>query len=265
MDPQDQQEQEQEGSMMQELFKNIIQLNKERLECEKNFQFVDAGRIKDHLKKLGEEYVRVSLHSIREKQQGEKNGLEAEYEKELDQLNSKWETELNTNEEQAQAQFQEIQQRQAQEMAEFQEKLKKEVPNQVKMSSEVLNLEYQVSVLVKDQRYNEAAIVQKKLEKLRDQVILKANSGIDDSIRLKLEAASKKQENEMVAIEKRINSNRDLLIRAKDEEFERLNSKFRVYREKLENNHINEFLREEKKLKSFNPCSNSLAYEEGGE
>jgi len=248
--------------MMQELFKSIVQLNKDRLECEKNFQFVDAGRIKDHLKKLGEEYVRVSLHAIREKQQGEKDGLEAEYEKELDQLNAKWETELTQNEEQARVQFEEVQQRQQQEMGEFQERLKKEVPNQVKMSSEVLNLEYQVSALVKDQRYNEAAVVQKKLERLRDQVIVKANSGIDDSIRLKLEAASKKQENEIVAIEKRINSNRDLLLRAKNEEFERLNSKFRVYREKLENNHVNEFLKEEKRLKGFNPCSNSLAFEE---
>ena len=248
--------------MMQELFKSIVQLNKDRLECEKNFHFVDAGRIKDHLKKLGEEYVRVSLHAIREKQQGEKDGLEAEYEKELDQLNAKWEAELTQNEDQARMQFEEVQQRQQQEMAEFQERLKKEVPNQVKMSSEVLNLEYQVSALVKDQRYNEAAVVQKKLEKLRDQVIVKANSGIDDSIRLKLEAASKKQENEIVAIEKRINSNRDLLLRAKNEEFERLNSKFRVYREKLENNHVNEFLKEEKRLKGFNPCSNSLAFEE---
>ena len=248
--------------MMQELFKSIVQLNKDRLECEKNYQFVDAGRIKDHLKKLGEEYVRVSLHAIREKQQGEKDGLEAEYEKELDQLNAKWEAELTQNEEQARLQFEEVQQRQQQEMAEFQERLKKEVPNQVKMSSEVLNLEYQVAALVKDQRYNEAAVVQKKLERLRDQVIVKANSGIDDSIRLKLEAASKRQENEIVAIEKRINSNRDLLLRAKNEEFERLNSKFRVYREKLENNHVNEFLREEKRLKGFNPCSNSLAYEE---
>lgn len=247
---------------MQELFKSIVQLNKDRLECEKNYQFVDAGRIKDHLKKLGEEYVRVSLHAIREKQQGEKDGLEAEYEKELDQLNAKWEAELTQNEEQARLQFEEVQQRQQQEMAEFQERLKKEVPNQVKMSSEVLNLEYQVAALVKDQRYNEAAVVQKKLERLRDQVIVKANSGIDDSIRLKLEAASKRQENEIVAIEKRINSNRDLLLRAKNEEFERLNSKFRVYREKLENNHVNEFLREEKRLKGFNPCSNSLAYEE---
>ena len=259
MDGQDQNENEQEGSMIQEIYKSIIQLNKERLECEKNYQFVDAGKIKEHLKKLGEEYVRVSLHMLREKQQSEKEGLENEYEKEMDNLNVKWESEVQKNEEETKKQYEEIQERQMVEMEELQDNLKKNAPTQVKMSPEVLNTEYQISVLVKDQRYNEAAVVQKKLEKLREKCLQKGHGGLDDSIRNKLEAANKRQETELVAIEKRINANREALFKAKDFEFEQLNSKFKVYREKLENNHVNEFIKEEKRLKAFNPCSNNFA------
>ena len=259
MDGQEQNENEQEGSMIQEIHKSIIQLNKERLECEKNYQFVDAGKIKEHLKKLGEEYVRVSLHMLREKQQSEKEGLENEYEKEMDNLNVKWESEMQKNEEETKKQYEEIQERQMVEMEELQENLKKNAPTQVKMSPEVLNMEYQISVLVKDQRYNEAAVVQKKLEKLREKCLQKGHGGLDESIRNKLEGANKRQETELVAIEKRINANREALFKAKDFEFEQLNSKFKVYREKLENNHVNEFIKEEKRLRAFNPCSNNFA------
>ena len=259
MDGQEQTENEQEGSMIQEIYRSIIQLNKERLECEKNYQFVDAGKIKEHLKKLGEEYVRVSLHMLREKQQNEKEGLESEYEKEMDNLNAKWESELQKNEEETKKQYEEIQERQMAEMEELQENLKKNAPVQVKMSPEILNMEYQISVLVKDQRYNEAAVVQKKLEKLREKCLQKGHGGLDESIRNKLETANKRQETELVAIEKRINANREALFKAKDFEFDQLNSKFRVYREKLENNHVNEFIKEEKRLKAFNPCSNNFA------
>ena len=85
---------------------------------------------------------------------------------------------------------------------------------------------------------------------------------MDESIRSRLEAINKRQENEIAVLEKRIAANRENLFKTKDAEFDQLNSRFRVYREKLDNNHINEFIREEKRLKSFNPCANSLAWEE---
>jgi ElaB/YqjD/DUF883 family membrane-anchored ribosome-binding protein len=259
MEGHDQDQVDQEGSMMQEIYKSIVQLNRERLECEKTYQFVEAGKIKDHLTKLGEEYVRVSLHLLREKQQSEKDGLESEYEKEIDNLNGKWEERLQKHEEETQHQYEEIRERQQQEMEQLQEHLQKSAPTQIKMSPEILNLEYQISVLVKDQRYNEAAIVQKKLAKLKDKAVEKGHGAIDESLRNKLEAANKKRENELIAIEKRLNSLRDQLFREKDSEFDQLNSRFKVYREKLENNHVNEFIKEEKRLKGFNPYSKAFA------
>ena len=262
MEGQEQIENEIEGSIIQDIYKSMVQFNKERIECEKNFQFVEAGKIKDHLKKLGEEYVRVSLNMLRERQEVEKEGLEGEYEKEVDGLNAKWEEELNNNEQDTERQYQEIQQRQQEEMEAEQEKLRKNAAKEIKMSPEILNMEHQINLLVKDQRYNEAAVVQKKLEVLRDKRVQKGSFNMDESIRSRLEAINKRQENEIAALEKRIAANRESLFKAKDLEFDQLNSRFRVYREKLDNNHINEFIREEKRVKTFNPCANSLAYAE---
>ena len=262
MEGQEQIENEIEGSIIQDVYKSMIQFNKERLECEKNFQFVEAGKIKDHLKKLGEEYVRVSLNMLRERQDVEKEGLEGEYEKEVDGLNAKWEEELKNNEEDTDRQYAEIQQRQQEEMEGEQERLRKNAAKEIKMSPEILNMEHQINLLVKDQRYNEAAVVQKKLEVLRDKRVQKGSFNMDESIRSRLEAINKRQENEIAVLEKRIAANRENLFKTKDAEFDQLNSRFRVYREKLDNNHINEFIREEKRLKSFNPCANSLAWEE---
>lgn len=259
---QHEQQEEQEGSMIQEIFKNIVQLNKERMECERNFQFVEAGRIKDNLKKLGEEYIRVNMVMMREKQRNEKESLEAEYEKDADASNAKWDAEIAKSEEDAENQYNEITQRQQQELSDVQEKLKKVEEREIKMSPEILNLQHQIMALVKDQRYNEAAVLQKKLEKLRDACVQKNQFTMDESIRNKLEAVHRKHENEIMAIEKRINANREALYKAKETEFEQLNSRFKVYREKLENNHANELIKEEKRMKSFNPCSNNLAMED---
>ena len=264
MNPQEtnEQEQEQEGSMIQEIFKNIVQLNKERLECERNYQFVEAGRIKDNLKKLGEEYIRVNMEMMREKQRNERESLEAEYEKDVDASNTKWDAEIAKGDEDSENQYNEITQRQQQELTEVQEKLKKIEEKEIKMSPEILNLQHQIQGLVKDQRYNEAAILQKKLEKSRDICVQKNQFSMDESIRNKLETVHRKHENEIMAIEKRINANREAMYKAKELEFEQLNSRFKVYREKLENNHANELIKEEKRMKSFNPCSNNLAMEE---
>ena len=74
-----------------------------------------------------------------------------------------------------------------------------------------------------------------------------------------MESFNKKHENELVAIEKRLNSDREELLRMREKDFEKVHSKFRVFREKLDNNHNADFIREEKKLKTFNPSANYLA------
>lgn len=255
----DQERQDHEQSVTNEIFSTIIQLNRERLDYEHEHKFFEAGRIKDQLKKLGEEYTKVSLYTLRERQRQEKEGLEAEYEKELEELSKTWEERLQKNEEEIRNFMEATQERQREELGRFESDLKQNIPQQGRMSSEILNLEYQIEMLVKDQRYTEAGQLQKKLESQRNNCMIKISNKTEEKIRNMLEAVVKRQENEFVAIEKRLNSDREELLKMRDKDFEKIHSKFRVFREKLENNHNSEFIREERKLKSFNPSSNHLA------
>ena len=255
----DQERQEQEHSVTNEIFSTIVQLNRERLEFEREQKFFEAGRIKDQLKKLGSEYAKVSLYTLRERHRQEKEGLEAEYEKELDELSKTWEERLQKNEEEIRNFMEATQERQREELGRFEGDLKQNIPQQGRMSSEILNLEYQIEMLVKDQRYTEAGQLQKKLEGLRNNCMIKINTKTEEKVRNLLENMVKRQENEFIAIEKRLNSDREELLKMREKDFEKIHSKFRVFREKLENNHNAEFIREEKKMKGFNPSSNHLA------
>jgi hypothetical protein len=254
------QHEDQENNVRDEIFHSIVQLNKERLAVESQQHFFEAGKIKDQLKRLGQEYVKVALFSLRERQRQEREGLESEYEKELEELAKVWDERLAKNEEDIREFLQETQNRQAEEMIRFENDLKQNIPQQGRMSSEVLNLEFQIEKMVKDQRYTEAGHLQRRLETLKNDCLQKINQKTEDKVRNLLENYNKRHENELTVIEKRLNSERDELLKMREKDFERVHSKFKVFREKLESNHTADFIREQKKLKTFNPSSNQFAH-----
>ena len=81
----------------------------------------------------------------------------------------------------------------------------------------------------------------------------------DEKIWNLIEAGIKRHQNELVATEKKINTEREELLKIREKDFDKLHSKFKVFREKLENNHTSDFIWEEKRLRTFNPSSNHLA------
>ena len=250
---------EPESNVADEIFNTIIQLNRERLELEREQKFFDAGRTKEQLKRLGEEYVKVSLYSLKERQRLEKEGLEAEYEKELEEQARVWDERLAKNDAELRGFLEATQERQRDELLRFEGDLRQNLPQQGRFSPEVLNLQYQVEQLVKDQRYNEAGFLQRRLDVLKNECLARMGQKTEDKIRNLVEHKGRRHENELVAIEKRLNSDREELLKMREKDFERIHSKFRVFREKLDNNHSIDFVREEKRLRSFNPSSNNLA------
>lgn len=87
----------------------------------------------------------------------------------------------------------------------------------------------------------------------------KISDKTDGKIRNLLETMVKRHENELLVIEKRLNSDREELLKMREKDFEMIHSKFRIFREKLETNHNADYIKEEKRLKSFNPSANYLA------
>jgi len=260
MEVQDKHEQEDDG-VAQQIYERIVQFNRERLELERNCNFLEAGRVKEHLNALGEEYKNAVLFAIRERQRGEREGLDAQYDEELRELTGGWDARLEESEEEIRGAMLAVQEKQNEEIGRYEEDLKANMPVVGRMPPEVLNLEYQIARLVADQRYSEAAQLQKKLEKTRRDAELKIHGRTEDKIKLLLENLIKKHETELLAVEARLNAERDTLLAAREKEFEALHTKFRVFREKLEKNHAGEFNREERALKTFKPSSNHLAHE----
>jgi len=251
-----------EGNIAEQIYNRIVEMNRERLELEKEMNFIEAGRIKEHLQALGEEYKNAVLFTIRERQKQEKESLELQYEEELKELSGNWDKKLEENEEEIKQVMMSIQEKQNEEIQKYEEELKQNMPVVGRMPPEVLNLEFQIEKMVKDQRYTEAAQMQKKLEKLRRDSENKIQKKTEDKIKILLENLIKKHETELLAVESRLNAERDNLLITREKDFENLHAKFKVFREKLENNHNTEFNKEEKALKGFKASSNYLAFEQ---
>ncbi len=239
----------------------IINLNRERIQFESGNDFISAGQVKEQLRELGEEFKQVSLLTIRDRQKMERESLEQQYEEELEQKAIEWDHKLQENENYIQEVMEKVIQTQEEEIQVYENDLRQNMPPNKKASKDVLNTEYQIRKLVKKQRYKEAAILQKKLHKLRMKCEMKGAEETNDKIRKLLENLIKKQENDRMAIELKLNLQRDELLSTREKEFDAIHSKFNVFREKLESNHNNEFLAKQKDLKSFNPSSNHLIQE----
>ena len=130
------------------------------------------------------------------------------------------------------------------------------MPKVGKMSPEVLNLEYQIDRLVKDQRYKEAHALQKKVEVLREKCSVKIDQQTSQRRNHKVDHFMQKQDYEMQALCKKIDTGREELVKAKEKDYQKLVSKYRVLRENLDDSQVLEYQKHLKTLKMFKPSSN---------
>lgn len=65
-----------------------------------------------------------------------------------------------------------------------------------------------------------------------------------------------KQNNELSALRKKIDSGREELLKAREKDYQKLVAKYRVLRENLDDSQILEYQKIEKNLKLFKPSSN---------
>lgn len=250
-----------ENNIAQQIYHQIVELNKQRLELERQHNFLNAGKLKVQLERLGEDYKNAVLYSIRNRQNQEREGLEQQYNEELQELSTNWDNKLEENEQEIKQTMISMQEKQNEDLQKYEEELKHNMPMVGRMPPEVLNLEFQIERLARDQRYNEAANLQKRFDKLKQEADNKMYHKTEDKIKLLLENLIKKHETELISLESRLNTERDNLLLAREKDFENIHSKFKIFREKLENNHNTEFNKEEKILKGFKASSNNLAYE----
>lgn len=257
----EEEEGEQEPTRLDELMNYILNLNQERLRCEQQNDFISAGRIKQQLEDAGEEYRQTALKLIIERQEKEKSSLNKQYEIEIEEKTNEWDNQLQENEIKIQEMMEKVLQNQEEERNKYENDLRQGINVEIKSTPEILNTEFQIKKMVKKQRYNEAAVLQKKLEKMYQKCQIRNSEKINEKIRNLMDNLLKKQEKERVNIEQKLNSQRNELFAIRENEFEKIHSKFSVFKDKLEANHKNEFSQQQKALKNFKPCSNYLLSE----
>jgi len=125
-----------------------------------------ASKIKEKLQKLGEEFERRKLIELRQNHQIEKENLEADFQRELSNCNDFWNKKIEQYKTQSQTLEEQLIARHSEKIVKHEEELRDRVPGHGKFSPEVLNIEYQIRCLVKEQRYKEADALQRKLEKM---------------------------------------------------------------------------------------------------
>lgn len=244
--------------MREEIYETIIKLNQERLSLEQEGKFVEAGRVKAKLKLLGDEFVKVSLNEMRERQLQEKQEFEARYEKELEEIQGSYDVGIQEKEKYIQEKLSELQEIHGANLRELQAQLKAAPGLEVRTTPDIINMEYQIKRLVNDQRYDEAGIMQKKLDVLR----LKARelnlTKTEEKIKNRLEKVMRDQMIELSALESKLLSERDTMLKAREKAVEATHSKYRVFYEKMLKTHQADAANEERALKNFNPSSNYI-------
>ena len=101
----------------------------------------------------------------------------------------------------------------------------------------------------------EAAHLKKKLAVLEEKNHITNTRREIDKRENKFLQLKKKHENELLALEKKINIGKEEMIRAREKDFESIHLKFKVLKEKKEKQHRHEMIIEEKRLKRFKPSS----------
>jgi len=122
--------------------------------------------IKSEIHSLGERYYKTKLMALKQNHQMQKDGLENEFQKELNECNEFWEKKIENYNESSQVLQDELHQKHEEKLRQYEESLDESMPQIPKMSPEVLNLEYQIQQLVRGQRYKEAHALQRKAEDL---------------------------------------------------------------------------------------------------
>lgn len=247
-----------ERSLSDQILETILKFNEKRFQLEQDSKFLEAGRIKAKLAQLGDEYVKVRLEDLQNRQENEKKQFDANYEQELEEVQQTWDKKLEEKEKAIQEQLAQMQQLHASNIEKAQKQLKESQSLGYKPTPEILNLGYQIRLLVNDQRYTEAATLQKKLDVLKSKSEEKFGAKSDEKARNLLDKVVRDQMLELNALESKLASERDAIIKAREKGLNATHSKYKVIHDKLLKQHHQEEINEKKQLKNFNASSNQL-------
>lgn len=164
----------------------------------------------------------------------EMQNLEDNYNKEIDELNQKWDNLFLEFSDRARKIDEEMSVRHKAEMDELINILEAKLPKQIKFSREYLDLKQSEMNLVKQERYIEAHLVKTKCDALERSESEKHNKDRGEKFRNKTDQLNQKHNLERTALKQKLDTEYDMMRKQKEDESMKISLKFKNRKMDLE-------------------------------
>merc|ERR1712070_1268233 len=233
-------------------------LEEHRVECEKNGKYVEAEIAKKRLDELREHEENRQREAMRSRQITEKLGVEEAHMMEFQQFNAIWDKKMEEFEMNAKQLVDNMKKKHASDLFRFKDKLQKTMPYRPKFSKELLNTRKIQETLAKMKQYAEAHKVKLKADHLEQVELDKLRQQHAHKLAAQEMQFSQRQQSELNALEKRIETARQEHKIQRQQDLERLLQRYQNVKSELEAQQNIERIRSEK-YKGHSALSSSVS------
>merc|ERR1712216_887017 len=221
-------------------------LEEHRIECENEGKYVQAEIAKKRLDELRDHEENRQREAMRSRQITERLGVEEAHMMEFQQFNAIWDKKMDEFEMNAKQLVDNMRKKHANELFRFKDKLQKNLPYRPKFSKELLNSRKIQETLAKMKNYAEAHKVKLKADHLEQAELEKLRSQHAHKLAAQEMQFAQRQEAELQALEKRIETARQEHEIQRQQDLERLLQRYQNVKSELEAQQNIERIRSEK-------------------
>merc|ERR1712010_355263 len=221
-------------------------LEEHRAECEAQGKYVEAEIAKKRLDELQEHEANRQKESMRSRQITERLGVEEAHMMEFQQFNAIWDKKMEEFKANAKQLVDNMKKKHSNELFRFKEKLQKSQPYRPKFSKELLNTRKIQETLAKMKQYAEAHKIKIKADRLEQAELEKLRSQHAHKLAAQEMQFAQRQEAELQALEKRIETARQEHKIQRQQDLERLLQRYQNVKSELEAQQKIERIRSEK-------------------
>merc|ERR1711990_353587 len=209
-------------------------LEEHRIECEKNGKYVEAEIAKKRLDELRDHEENRQREAMRSRQITERLGVEEAHMMEFQQFNAIWDKKMEEFEMNAKELIDNMRKKHANELFRFKDKLQKNLPYRPKFSKELLNTRKIQETLAKMKQYAEAHKVKLKADHLEQVELDKLRQQHAHKLAAQEMQFAQRQQAELQALEKRIETARQEHKIQRQQDLERLLQRYQNVKSELE-------------------------------
>ena len=209
-------------------------LEEHRKNCERQGKYVEAEIAKNRLEELKLHEENRRREAMRSRQIAERLGVEEAHMLEFQQFNIVWDKKMQDYEERAAMLEEETKARHAQELANFQKHMIESISNKPKFSKELLNLRRVQETLAKAKDYKEAHRIKMRADQLEAWELEKLRNSTQQGMYSKEAQFRRRQTNELLALQKRIQAGRDEQKKLRQRDLECLLQRYQNVKSELE-------------------------------